>query len=397
MSENNIQLKIKQLRCCVILPTYNNELTLCRVIDGVLNYTNNIIVINDGSTDNTSLLLENYPNIEIIHKPKNTGKGSALKMGFQRSTSLGFEYAITLDTDGQHYPDDIPNFVNSLDESLNKNILIIGDRNMNNADVFAQSAKGNRVSTFWMYATTGLRLNDSQSGFRLYPVKEMHTIRFLNSTKKFEFEIEAIVKSFWSGIDIKHVLIKVLYDPEERVSHFRPFRDISRMVVLYTWFLLVRVFYITPRNLFRKFKKKGFKRFIVEDLIRHQDSSKKKALSIALGVFIGLSPLWGFQTIIVLFLALLFRLNKVISFSFSNISFPPLIPFVILISFKVGDLVLGTETNYSIDSIKENFQLMNHLKTYLVGSVIFSTLAAFAFGLLGYLVFSISDKKNTDV
>ena len=186
MSENNIQLKIKQLRCCVILPTYNNELTLCRVIDGVLNYTNNIIVINDGSTDNTSLLLENYPNIEIIHKPKNTGKGSTLKMGFQRSTSLGFEYAITLDTDGQHYPDDIPNFVNSLYESLNKNILIIGDRNMNNADVFAQSAKGNRVSTFWMYTTTGLRLNDSQSGFRLYPVKEMHTIRFLNSTKKFE-------------------------------------------------------------------------------------------------------------------------------------------------------------------------------------------------------------------
>ena len=56
MSENNIQFKIKQLRCCVILPTYNNELTLCRVIDGVLNYTNNIIVINDGSTDNTSFL-----------------------------------------------------------------------------------------------------------------------------------------------------------------------------------------------------------------------------------------------------------------------------------------------------------------------------------------------------
>ena len=116
-----------------------------------------------------------------------------------------------------------------------------------------------------------------------------------------------------------------------------------------------------------------------------------------MGVFIGLSPLWGFQTIIVLFLALLFRLNKFISFSFSNISFPPLIPFVILISFKVGDLFFGTETNYSIDSIKENFQLTNHLKTYLVGSVIFSTLAAFAFGLLGYLVFSISDKKNTDV
>ncbi len=396
MPEGTIQSKMKQLKCCVIIPTYNNHKTLRRVVDGILKFTEDIIVVNDGSTDSTSSILSEYPNIEHIHKPDNTGKGTALKIGFKHAVSLGFEYAITLDTDGQHFPKDIPNFVDALIASDNKNILIIGDRNMNEADVIAKSAKGNRVSTFWMYAATGLRLKDSQSGFRLYPIKEMDAIKFMKSTKKFEFEIEAIVKFYWDGTEIKHVPINVLYDPKERVSHFRPFMDISRMVVLYTWFLLVRLFYITPRNLYRKLKKKGAKRFLVEDVLRHQDSPKKKALSIALGIFIGLSPLWGFHTVIVLFLAVLFRLNKVIAFVFSNISFAPFIPFVLFLSLQVGDCILGTETNYSIEAIRENFDITQHLKTYLIGSITLSTAGAAVFGLLGYLVFSIADKKTVN-
>lgn len=395
--QGTISSKMKQLQCCVVLPTYNNHKTLKRVIDGVLEYTNAIIAVNDGSTDSTSEILSEYEHIETIHKPTNTGKGTALKLGFDRAVELGFAYAITLDTDGQHFPKDLPNFIEALETSQNKNILIIGDRNMNEADVFAQSAKGNRVSTFWMYAATGLRLNDSQSGFRLYPVKAMSTIRFMKSTKKFEFEIEAIVKSYWSGIAIMHVPINVLYDPDERVSHFRPFMDISRMVVLYTWFLLVRLFYITPRNWYRRLKKKGVKRFFVEDVLRHQDAPKKKALSIALGVFIGLSPLWGFHTVIVIFLAILLKLNKVIAFAFSNISFAPLIPFVLLLSLQVGNLILGQDTTYTMEDIKENFDVLSHLKTYLIGSITLSTVSSIVFGILGYFIFSIVDRKKVVV
>lgn len=394
MPQGTIASKMKQLQCCVVLPTYNNHKTLKRVLDGVLEFTDDIIVVNDGSTDTTASILSEYKQIHHLQKPTNTGKGTALKLGFNRAVELGFSYAITLDTDGQHFPKDIPNFIEALEHSENKNILIIGDRNMNEADVFAQSAKGNRVSTFWMYAATGLRLNDSQSGFRLYPVKTMSHISFMKSTKKFEFEIEAIVKSYWAGIEIMHVPINVLYDPEERVSHFRPFMDISRMVVLYTWFLLVRLFYITPRNWYRRLKKKGIKRFLVEDVLRHQDSPKKKALSIALGVFIGLSPLWGFHTVIVIFLAILLKLNKVIAFAFSNVSFAPFIPFVLFLSLQVGNIILGQDTSYSIEDIRENFDVLNHLKSYLIGSITLSTVSAVVFGLLGYLIFSMVDKKK---
>ncbi len=394
MEVSQITSKLKAYRCCIVLPTYNNPKTLQRVLDGVLVFTKDVIVVNDGSLETTFNILKKYPEIVQLHQPKNTGKGHALKIGFKHAVSLGFDYAITLDTDGQHFPSDIPSFIEALDASPNKNILIIGDRNMNEADVLARSAKGNRVSTYWMKAATGLKLHDSQSGFRLYPIKEMERIKFMKSTKKFEFEIEAIVKSYWAGIAIVHVPINVLYDMKERVSHFRPFMDIARMVILYIWFLLLRLFYINPRNFIRKLKKKGLKRFFVEDFLRNQDSPKTKALSIALGVFIGLSPLWGFHTVIVIFLAILLKLNKVIAFAFSNISLPPFIPFVLLLSLQLGNWVLGIETNYELETLTENFDVVQNLKAYLVGSLTLSTSCALIFGALGFLLFSIFDRKK---
>ncbi|MEZ4801492.1 MAG: DUF2062 domain-containing protein [Gelidibacter sp.] len=394
MELNDVKSKFKVYKCCVVLPTYNNPKTLKLVIDGIMAYTKEIIVVNDGSTDETSTILNQYPDIITLHQPKNTGKGHALKTGFRYAVSLGYQYAITLDTDGQHFPKDIPNFIRALDASENKNILIIGDRNMNEADVLARSARGNRVSTYWMKAATGLKLKDSQSGFRLYPIKRMNRIRFMNATKKFEFEIEAIVKSYWAGIDIVHVPIEVLYDMKERVSHFRPFMDIARMVILYIWFLLVRLFVIMPRDGYRNFRKKGLKRFLMEDLLRNQDSPKKKALSIALGVFIGFSPLWGFHTILVLFCALAMNLNKVIAFAFSNISLPPLIPFVLLLSLQTGNWVLGIDTDYELNAILHNFDILENLKSYLIGSLLLSTFGAIAFGCVGYVLFSVFDTNH---
>src|SRR5690606_28467254 len=386
--------KMKELRCCVVLPTYNNSKTLQRVLDGILAYTEDIVLINDGSTDNTANILKNYPQIIQIHQPKNKGKGNALKTGFKHAVSLGFEYAITLDTDGQHFPSDIPDFIEKLDAASDKRLLIIGDRNMNEADVFSQSAKGNRVSSYWVKALTGLTLRDSQSGFRLYPIKALSAIRFMGFTRKFEFEVEVIVKAYWAGIDIQHVPIHILYDSDERVSHFRPFMDIARIVVLIIWFLIVKGLYIIPRDFFWQLKKKGFKRFFKEDFLKNHDSPKKKAFSIALGLFLGLSPLWGFHTVTVIFLAIVLGLNKVIAFTFSNISLPPFLPLVLLLSLQTGNWVLGIETSFSMEAISTDFDMVRHLKSYLIGSITLSATASIFFGFLGYIIFSLFDRKK---
>jgi len=383
---------MEQLECCVLIPTYNNHKTLQKVIEGVLEYTENIIVVNDGATDSTSEILKGFSKVEQIHLPKNKGKGNALKVGFQKARELGYEFAITIDSDGQHFPEDIPVFLDAFEKESTKNVLYIGSRNMNQEDVPESSSFGNKFSNFWFWFETGIKLQDTQSGYRMYPLKEIEKLKLY--TPKFELEIEVIVKAAWNGTLVKNIPIQISYDDEERVSHFRKVPDFARISVLNTWFVLVALFWIKPRDLYRRFRKKGFRRFVREDLLHSSDSPRKKAFSIALGVFIGLCPLWGFHTIIVLFLAVLLKLNKAIAFAFSNVSLAPFIPFVLYASLRTGTFITGEELNYTYESLVTNFEFVTHLKTYIIGSLTLSILCSTLFGFIGYLVLTIFDRKK---
>lgn len=392
MDQKLLSEKFKRLKCCVIIPTYNNYKTLQHIIEGVLVYTEDVIVVNDGSTDVTAEVLENFPQIQQINLLQNKGKGNALRQGFKHADSLGYRYAITIDSDGQHFPEDIPAFIEALEKEENKEVLFIGSRNMTQHGVPKKSSFGNKFSNFWFWVETGIRLQDTQSGFRLYPIFAMKKLKFY--TRKFEFEIEAIVKAAWSGIKVKNIPIKIHYELEDRVSHFRPFKDFTRISILNTWFVLVTFLYIKPRNLFRKLKKKGFKRFIMEDLLGSDDSAEKKAFSIALGVLIGLSPLWGFHTVVVIFLALLFNLNKVIAFAFSNVSLPPFIPLILYFSLKLGSWLLGESFVLTVSEIDPSIELVKYLKSYIVGSLVLSVTAAIACGFASYLFLTLFERKK---
>jgi len=378
------------LNVCVIIPTYNNDKTLSRVIDGVLIYTDQIIIVNDGSTDDTINILKKYSSLDQIHFKKNKGKGAALRAGFKKAIQKKYDFAITIDSDGQHYPDDIPIFIHELDK--NDNILLIGSRNMTHESVPKNSSFGNKFSNFWYWIETGIKLTDTQSGYRLYPLDTISKINFY--TNKFEFEIESIVKTAWRGVEVKNVPIKVLYDANERVSHFRPIVDFTRISILNTWLVLVAFLYIKPRDLVLKLKQKGIKRFFNENILQSSDSPVKKSLSIALGIFVGISPLWGFQTIIVLALAAFLKLNKLISFTFSNISNPPMIPFIIYGSLKMGSWVLGTKNNIEYDNISADFNVLLSLKEYIVGSFVLAFLSSIIFGIIGFVYFKLMKNKS---
>jgi uncharacterized protein (DUF2062 family) len=315
-----------------------------------------------------------------------------LRKGFEIALELGFHFAITIDSDGQHFPDDIPLFINSLSKEASRDVLYIGARNMGQKDVPKKSSFGNKFSNFWFWVETGIKLQDTQSGYRLYPILALKDINF--HTKKFEFEIEVIVKAAWIGIEVKNLPIKVTYDITERVSHFRPFTDFSRISLLNTYLVLLTFLYIFPRDLIRKIKKKGVKRFFHEDFLGSNDSHEKKALSIALGVLIGLSPLWGFQTLIVIFLAVLFKLNKAIAFAFSNVSFPPFIPFVLFISLKMGHWILGNEFNFIFGEAGTDFEVIKHLESYIIGSITLSLIGSFTAGICGYIILNIFERKK---
>ena len=376
---------------CVIIPTYNNAKTLQRVIDGVLEYTSHIFIINDGSTDETPEILKNYPQVYLINLPVNKGKGYALQTGFKIALQERFDYAITIDSDGQHYPDDIPVFLEELN-ATNEPILLIGSRNMTHESVPKKSSFGNRFSNFWFWFETGIKLTDTQSGYRAYPLKKLPK-RFF--TTKFEFEIEVIVRTAWKNISVKNVPIKVLYDPNERVSHFRPFRDFTRISILNTVLVLITLLYIKPRNLFKKLKKKSFKQFIKEDILQTNDSKEVKAFSIALGVFIGIIPVWGFQTFLSIFLAAVLKGNKALSFLGSNISIPPMIPFIVWGSLQIGGLLIPGAMPLTIDFEHISWQaLQAHLLQYLVGSLILATFTSVILGIAVYMLLSYYQRKS---
>lgn len=380
---------ITSFRYCIIIPTFNNERTLKYVIDGVLQFIDkkDIIIVNDGATDSTQAILNDFPELRIHHFQQNQGKGMALRKGFELALENGYTHAITIDSDGQHYPDDIPSFIEVSQKE--PETLFIGSRDMTQENVPNKSSFGNKFSNFWFWFETGIKLEDTQSGYRIYPLFLMPKNWY---TKKFEFEIECIVRSAWDGIDVKNHPVKVKYDPEERVSHFRPFRDFTRISILNTVLVTILFFYIIPRNFWRNFKKKSFKDFIKEDVLGSEDSPEVKSISLALGIFIGIIPIWGFHTVSVLFLSVAFRLNKLLAVTASNISIPPMIPIIVFASAKIGSWVLNTDIDTFDFSSFES--LKTHLLEYILGSFILALVSALLLGSVSYLLLKRIERKG---
>lgn len=394
LDRSSLEHKIKTLKICVIIPTYNNERTLKIVIDGVLEFTNDLIVINDGATDATFRILKKYTDITQLSFPKSKGKGNALRIAFKKAEELGYNFAITIAGDGKYFPEDISVFVNQLESGTNKKTLLIGSTNMDQETVSSRISFTDKLSNFWYKLQTGIQLKDTQSLFRLYPLKEMNKIKFY--TTKFEFEIENIVKAAWRGIAVKNVPVNVSIDKQEKTTHFWPFKVFLRITLLNIWFILVAFLYIKPRNLIREFRKKGIRRFIKEEILGNNESPLKSAQAMALGVFIGLTPLWGFHTILVLSLAVLFKLNKAISFAFTNVSFPPFIPFTVYAGIMIGNYVLGEPTEYSFADFEKNFEFVKSLKTYVVGSFILASVVSIIVGVVAYFLLFLYSKKKHD-
>ena len=237
---------MQQMKVCTVMPTYNNGGTLRNMVERVLNYCADVIVVNDGCTDNSAAILAAFGNaITVVDYDKNRGKGFALKQGFKKAKALGFDYALTIDSDGQHFPEDIPLFVNALEK--NKEALIVGSRNLNQENMPGGNTFANKFSNFWFKVQTGIDFPDTQTGFRLYPLQPLPKI----FSSRYEAELALLVFSAWRGIDLIPVKINVLY-PEDRVTHFRPFWDFFRISVLNTLLCLVAVVYGWPSRLIHK-------------------------------------------------------------------------------------------------------------------------------------------------
>ncbi len=375
---------LARINCCIIIPTYNNARTLKRVLEEVLVYSgpDRTIVINDGATDDTAGILEGYKGkIILLENGRNRGKGYSLRRGFREAIERGFENAITIDSDGQHFADDIPVFVEA--SSRQPGSLVMGSRNMDQEGIPGRSSFGNKFSSFWFWFHTGIKLPDTQTGYRLYPLAPLKTMRL--ATEKFETEIEVIVKMAWRDVRFVSVPVRVKYDPDERVSHFRPFRDFSRISVLNTWFFLLTLAWYLPRRLLKRLFEKGVINTVRDEFFRPGESDGRKAASIGFGLFMGIVPIWGFQLAVGIPAAIALRLNKILFFLAANISIPPMIPVIVYASYRVGEIFFS-ESAVKIESWKDvTLQTIHlHFVQYAAGAVLLASLTGLAGFLLSY-------------
>jgi glycosyltransferase involved in cell wall biosynthesis len=388
-----IKGKFTNLKVCVIIPTYNNAGTLARIIADVAKYTQQIIVVNDGSTDDTAQIVKEFPFAQLISYPVNIGKGWALRKAFKHAIAEGYDYAITIDSDGQHFAKDLPAFIEKLETA--PNAIIVGSRNMDQATIPGKSSFGHKFSNFWFKVETGVDCPDTQSGFRLYPLQLLKNTKFI--TRKYEFEIEVLVRATWKGIALDSVPVTVHYEPKEtRVSHFRPFQDFSRVSVLNTFLVVIAFAYIKPRDFFRSlFGKKKSRQALIEQLLNLNHSDQLKATSVGVGVFSGILPIWGFQLLAGLFVAVIFKLNKPLVIIASNISIPPMIPLVVFLSYKAGGVWMGDKNTDMAFSIHLSVQsISQHLEQYIYGSITLAVIAALLSALLTFTLLRLFKRKT---
>jgi uncharacterized protein (DUF2062 family) len=201
-------------------------------------------------------------------------------------------------------------------------------------------------------------------------------------TPKFEFEIEVIVRLAWKGIKIESVPVTVRYFPrEKRVSHFRPFRDFTRISILNTVLVFLAFTWFRPAMYFRD---KNWSAI----LFNPNETIALRSFSVAFGVFMGIIPIWGFQLVAAIALAFLFRLNKPLVILFANISIPPMIPFILFLSMLCGRLWVKDAglplftSSLNIETIKPFFL------QYIAGSITLAILAALVSGTITFILLS---------
>jgi glycosyltransferase involved in cell wall biosynthesis len=365
-------IDVDRVKFVIVIPVFNHAKTLRYVAKRALEVEDTVMVLDDGSTDGGIDTLKGL-DIHVLQHPINRGKGAAILTAAAAARSLGATHIVTMDADGQHDPADFRQFVPLAAQC--PQAIIVGKRNFQGIDVPGMVRFRRQFSNFWLRVQTGQSIGDSQSGFRVYPLKVLERLKFREPG--FAFEVEVLVKAAWAGVELLEVDISVQYQaPYERISHFNFFKDNLRLTLLNTK-LTLRSFVPIPHP--QILDRNGDRTKIsvwkpiqsLRILLAKNLSPGQLASAGSLGVFLGTLPLIGLHTILILFATGFLRLNKVVALSTSQLCMPPLVPaFCIEIGFFLRHGRFLTEI--SLQTL--GYQGLERLFEWVIGSIILAPL-----------------------
>ena len=320
-----------KVQILVVVPVYNHGATLRQVVEGVLAVHPDVLVVDDGSTDQGLARIADLP-VKIRTHRTNQGKGAAIRTASQEAAALGVTHIVTIDADGQHDPADLPRFFEAV--RTHPLAVIVGARDFPAANVPRASRFGRWFSNFWLRVQTGRKLLDTQSGFRAYPVALFEHLKFTET--RYAFEVEVLVRSAWAGLDLLDVPIRVHYPPaQQRISHFRAFMDNARISWLNTRLTLRSMLPWPHRRIIQRTQGSAADSAAIsvirpiqslKILLRDTVTPGGLARAAFLGVFLGTLPLVGIHTMVILLTAGYLGQNRVVAVAASQLCMPPLVP-----------------------------------------------------------------------
>ncbi|MBO7147004.1 MAG: DUF2062 domain-containing protein [Lentisphaeria bacterium] len=367
----------------IVICVYNNAGTLRSVVERALQqHCREVVVVDDGCTDcNISELLAGLQ-ITLLRHEKNLGKGVAIQTALRYlSGKPEIYWMLTLDADGQHFPEDIPAFIPEMQKDPLS--ILIGCRDFTQKNIPERSIKGRKIANFWMKIETGKTVGDCQSGFRAYPlplITQLHCI-----ATRYDWETEIIVRAAWAGLRFHDVPIRVEYfTPETRVSHFRPGRDNVLISLIHARLVGERLLPIPRKKLVKQ--ELPFSIFrpreLFSYLLKENCTAEGLAISAAVGTFCAVLPLIGCHTPVILFFSLRLHLNKIMAIAIQNLFMPPFSPFLCIelgYYLRYGRFL----TEFSWKTAGEELHL--RIFEWLLGSLILAPFWSIVTGLLTYV------------
>ncbi len=387
----NIVIANDYIWCAV--PVFNNGETVRKVVEGCRSILKNIVVIDDGSTDADVSGLLSGLDVTVLKHKKNAGKGCAILTASHYIESRGGAYMITIDADGQHYPEDIAKFIPMLREDGSD--IIIGCRDFDIENVPGSSRFGREFANFWLRVETGLHVSDCQSGFRAYPVRLLNKIKFKGN--HYDFEAEVLAKAAWAGLELKTVDIGVYYPrSEERVSSFRPFWDNLRLTLIHSMLVGRRLLPFGHKRLIESREKLDFRILLhpakfIQMLLKENWTPGGLAAAAGVGIFLGALPLLFMHSFVIFYVAVRLNLNKLMALNIQHLCMPPVVP---AICIEIGYFMRNGTWFTDISFATVFGQFSDRVLEWFLGSLIVAPVGAAIVGTLVYLIASIARRPG---
>ena len=372
------------MRVLVVIPVYNHAATLRAVAEAALREGHPVLVVDDGSTDGS---LEAVAGLELhrLRGARNRGKGHALLAAAAWAEQHGFDALLTLDADGQHDPSDCGALLAAAREAWPA--IVVGARVMAPDRTPRASRFGRAFSNFWVRLECGQRAEDTQSGFRLYPVAFLRSRRFF--TRRYTFEIEVLVRAAWAGLPLRSVPVSVYYPPGgARVSHFHQVRDNLRLAGLHTALIARSLLPWPHRRLLPAPPHPGGPggrarlRSALRQFTREHNSPGELAVAVGSGIFLGALPIMPFGLAVICYVHQKLHLNKLAGALASNLSIFPFVPFLCM---ETGHLLLHHRLWTEFNRTTLLYQLHHRLWEGLTGAMLMAPPLGAAGALLAYL------------